>query len=150
MVSDAEIDSAAYHVLRARMRLGLFDDPKKNPYNQIPPSTVGCKEHQELALEAARQCIVLLKNQGNMLPLNPDKIKSIAVVGINAASCEFGEYSGVPINEPVSVLQGIRNRVGNQVEVKYAPGSLLRTAMRLSTNRSSRKDSMQSISIPIT
>ncbi len=121
MVSDAEIDSAAYHVLRARMRLGLFDDPKKNPYNQIPPSTVGCKEHQELALEAARQCIVLLKNQGNMLPLNPDKIKSIAVVGINAASCEFGDYSGVPINEPVSVLQGIRNRVGNQVEVKYAP-----------------------------
>ncbi len=121
MVSEAEIDSAAYHVLRARMRLGLFDDPEKNPYNHISPSVVGSKEHQELALEAARQCIVLLKNENNMLPLNMDKIKSIAVVGINAANCEFGDYSGVPVNEPVSVLQGIQNRVGKNVEVKYAP-----------------------------
>lgn len=62
MVSEAEIDSAAYHVLRARMKLGLFDDPNLNPYNKISPSVVGCEKHSQLALEAARQSIVLLKN----------------------------------------------------------------------------------------
>ncbi len=121
MVSTAEIDTAAYRVLRARMRLGMFDDPGKNPYNQLSPEIVGCKKHHDLALEASRQSIVLLKNEKNMLPLNPKKIKSIAVVGINAANCEFGDYSGTPVNAPVSVLDGIRNRVGKQIKVVHAP-----------------------------
>lgn len=121
MVSEAEIDSAAYRVLRARMHLGLFDDPGLNPYNKISPSVVGCEKHSELALESARQSIVLLKNEKNFLPLNPKKIKSIAVVGINAGNCEFGDYSGTPVNHPVSVLEGIRNRVGDDVEVMYSP-----------------------------
>lgn len=73
MVSTAEIDSAAYHVLRARMRLGMFDDPEKNPYNHLSPEIVGCEKHKELALEAARQSIVLFKNQKNTLPLNAKK-----------------------------------------------------------------------------
>lgn len=121
MVTLAEIDSAAYRVLRGRMRLGLFDDPEKNPYNKISPSVVGCEKHRELALEAARQSLVLLKNDKNILPINTDKIKSIAVVGINADKCEFGDYSGTPVNPPVSVLEGIKARVGDQVEVKHAP-----------------------------
>lgn len=56
-----------------------------------------------------------------LLPLNAKKIKSIAVVGINAANCEFGDYSGTPVNAPVSVLDGIRNRVGNEIKVVHAP-----------------------------
>lgn len=52
MVTEAEIDSAAYHVLRARMKLGLFDDPELNPYNRILPGIVGCEAHKQLALEA--------------------------------------------------------------------------------------------------
>ena len=121
MVSDADIDSAAYRVLRARMKLGLFDHPAGNPYNTIPPSVVGSPEHKELALEAARQSIVLLKNDKNTLPVNTKKIKSIAVVGINAGSCEFGDYSGFPVNRPVSILDGIRARAGNDLKVVYAP-----------------------------
>lgn len=121
MVSLADIDSAAYHVLRARMRLGLFDDPNRNPYNKISPSVVGSKPHKDLALEAARQSMVLLKNDQHILPIDLKKIKSIAVVGINAGNCEFGDYSGVPVGEPVSILQGIRDRVGNRVKVNYAP-----------------------------
>lgn len=120
-VTDAEIDSAAYHILRGRMLLGLFDDPKQNPYNFISPEKVGCKEHQDLALETARQSIVLLKNEKNFLPLNPKKIKSIAVVGLNADRCEFGDYSGTPVNPPVTVLEGIRNHVGNDVKIVHAP-----------------------------
>lgn len=121
MVTEAEIDSAAYHVLRARMKLGLFDDPELNPYNRILPGIVGCEAHKQLALEAARQSLVLLKNQQHFLPLQADKIKSIAVVGINAGNCEFGDYSGTPVNEAVSVLEGIRRRVGDRVKVVYAP-----------------------------
>lgn len=123
MVTDADIDTAAYRVLRARMMLGLFDDPEKNPYNAISPSIVGCEKHRQLALEAARQSLVLLKNEKNFLPLNPKKVKSIAVVGINAGNCEFGDYSGTPVNAPVSVLEGIKNRVGDNVKIVYAPWS---------------------------
>ena len=121
MVSMEDIDRAAYRVLRARMLLGLFDDPELNPYNKLAPSVVGSDRHRELTLEAARQSIVLLKNKGNLLPLNTKKLKSIAVVGINAGSCEFGDYSGAPANEPVSILEGIRRRVGKDVKVSYAP-----------------------------
>jgi beta-glucosidase len=121
MVSKAEIDSAAYHVLRARMKLGLFDDPEKNPYNKLDPSIVGSAEHKSLALEAARESLVLLKNQQNMLPLNRKKIKSIAVVGINAGIAEFGGYSGEPVGEPVSILKGIQDKVGKDIKVEFAP-----------------------------
>lgn len=122
MVSEAEIDSAAYRILRGRMLLGLFDDPSQNPYNKIEPSVIGCKEHQELALETARQSMVLLKNQKNFLPLNRKKIRSIAVVGISAAHCEFGDYSGNPKNTPVSVLDGIKKYAENaNIKVVYAP-----------------------------
>lgn len=121
MVTEAQIDSAAYHILRARMLLGLFDNPEDVPYNHLSPSIVGCQAHQDLALEAARQSIVLLKNSNNTLPLNDRKIKKIAVVGINAANHEYGDYSGTPVRKPVSVLEGIQQRVGDNVQVLYAP-----------------------------
>lgn len=121
MVSQADIDSAAYRVLRARMKLGLFDDPDHNPYSKISPSVIGSEKHKELALESARQSIVLLKNKDKALPLNPKKIKSIAVVGINAGNSEFGDYSGIPANAPISILQGIKDHVGTDVKVVYAP-----------------------------
>lgn len=121
MVSEADIDSAAYRILKARMRLGLFDSGNKNPYTQISPTVIGSQKHQALALDAARECIVLLKNSNHMLPLKRDKVKSIAVVGINANSCEFGDYSGMPVVAPVSILQGIKDKVGNNVKVVYAP-----------------------------
>ena len=121
MVTDADIDSAAYRVLRARMELGLFDSGEQNPYTKISPAVIGSAKHQEVALNAARECIVLLKNQKKMLPLNARKVKSIAVVGINAGSSEFGDYSGLPVIAPISVLQGIKDRVGDDVKVVYAP-----------------------------
>lgn len=121
MVTEADIDSAAYRVLRVRMLLGLFDKPDKNPYTKISPSVIGSEKHKELALEAAHQSIVLLKNEKNTLPINTKKIKSIAVVGINAATPEFGDYSGYPVNAPISVLQGIKDKVGDKVKIVYAP-----------------------------
>jgi beta-glucosidase len=120
LVNEQDITVATYHVLRARFKLGLFDDPSSVKYNQIPPSAVGCEEHRQLALETARQSIVLLKNKG-ILPLNSGKIKSIAVLGINAATSEFGDYSGVPLNSPVSPLEGIIRRAGDRIKVHTLP-----------------------------
>lgn len=131
MASQADIDSAAYRVLRARIRLGLFDDPSLNPYNKISPAIVGSAKHKQLALESARQSIVLLKNENNALPLNVNEVKSIAVVGINAGTSEFGDYSGAPVNAPVSILQGIKNKVGDKVNIVYAPWKSARDGMEI-------------------
>lgn len=117
----SQIDTAVYHVLSARMQLGLFDDPARNPYNKISAAVIGSKAHQELALQAARESIVLLKNENHLLPLSKQQIKSIAVVGINANITEFGSYSGNPVGTAVSVLQGIKNKVGGNIEVLHVP-----------------------------
>lgn len=119
-VTEQEITNAAYRVLEARFKLGMFDDPSLVPYTSISSDVIGCKKHQELALETARQSIVLLKNDG-LLPLNANKIKSVAVLGINAASCEFGDYSGTPLNDPVSPLHGIINEIGDHAKVYTIP-----------------------------
>ncbi len=121
MVTQAQIDTAVYRVMRARMRLGLFDPPSRNPYNYIQPSVVGCAEHQQLAAESARQSLVLLQNDG-ILPLDRNEVKSIALVGPNAARHEYGEYSGVPLNTPVSVLEGLTAALqGTGIALNYAP-----------------------------
>ena len=119
MVTDEDIDTAARRVLTARMRLGIFDSTENNPYAKISPDVIGSEKHQQIALQAAREGIVLLKNNG-ILPLKPGKLKSLAVVGINASTCEFGDYSGVPASEPISVLEGIKRMAGDEVEVRHA------------------------------
>ncbi len=119
MVSEDDINLAAKRLLLSRMKLGLFDSDRNNPYRHIDPSVVGCEKHQALALESARKSIVLLKNENRILPIN-NKIKSIAVVGNNAAHCEFGDYSGTPTVEPVSVLKGIQEIAGKNVKINYA------------------------------
>ena len=120
LVSMEDIDRAAGRVLRSRMRLGLFDPASDNPYSAIKEDVIGCEKHRALALQAARESVVLLKNNG-ILPLEKNSVKKIAVLGINAAKCELGDYSGVPTIQPVSVLDGIRSKVGEGVEVLTAP-----------------------------
>ncbi len=119
MVTDEDIDTAARRILTARMRLGIFDSTDNNPYAKISPDVIGSEKHQQIALQTAREGIVLLKNNG-ILPLKAKKLKSLAVVGINAATCEFGDYSGVPASEPISILEGIKRAVGNEVDVRHA------------------------------
>ncbi len=121
LVSEADIDRAARHVLTARMRLGFFDPPGACPYDTIPPSVIGSEAHRALALQTAREAVVLLKNDRKMLPLRKGKIRSLAVVGINAGTCELGDYSGVPASAPVSILEGIRTLAGKDIRVEYAP-----------------------------
>jgi beta-glucosidase len=116
-----DIDRALERVLSARFRLGEFDPPEIVPYSSIPKDKLDCKEHRDLALEAAQKSIVLLKNNG-ILPLKKDKIKSIAVIGPNAAKTQLGIYSGSP-NVQISPLEGIKEDAASLgINVEYIKG----------------------------
>jgi len=122
LLEEKDLDSALTRVLSARFRLGEFDPPEVVPYSSIPKEKLDCKEHRDLALEAAQKSIVLLKNKG-ILPLQKDKIKSIAVMGPNAARTQLGIYSGSP-NIQVSPLEGIKEKAAALgIKVEYLMGS---------------------------
>jgi beta-glucosidase len=121
MITEQEIDRALGRVLKARFLLGEFDPPEKVPYSRIDASVVDCQKHRDLALQTARESIVLLKNENNFLPLNPDIIKKIAVIGPNGNRCVFGGYSGSPAFR-VTPLEGIRKRAAGQAEVIFEEG----------------------------
>ncbi|MGD0724044.1 MAG: glycoside hydrolase family 3 C-terminal domain-containing protein [Spirochaetia bacterium] len=123
LISEAEIDRAVARLLRARFRLGMFDPPESVSYAKIPYDRVDSKEHRELALEAARASIVLLKNQDAFLPLGKD-LGCIAVIGPNADDREvlLGNYNGFP-SVSVTLLEGIRRAVSAKTRVLYARGS---------------------------
>ncbi|HEY8484314.1 MAG TPA: glycoside hydrolase family 3 N-terminal domain-containing protein [Longimicrobiales bacterium] len=119
VLSEAELDELVAPMLLWKFRLGLFDDPYVDP--EEAARVVGCDANRELALRAARDAITLLKNENGLLPLDPDRITTIAVIGPNAHRVLLGGYSGVP-KHYVTVLDGIRARVGDRVEVLYAEG----------------------------
>ena len=115
------LDDAVYRVMRDRFRLGEFDPPEMVPYSKIPFSIICSPEHRELSLQVAQKAIVLLKNKDRFLPLDKNKIKTIAVIGPHADIFTPGGYSGKAIN-PVTPLQGIRNRAAIGTEILFAAG----------------------------
>jgi beta-glucosidase len=118
-VPEWEVDRAVSRVLAAKFRLGLFENPYVDP--DYAQRITNSPEHRQLALKAAQEAIVLLKNQGNLLPLNLAKLKTIAVIGPNAADVHLGGYSREPAHG-VSLLEGIRERVGTAARVVYSEG----------------------------
>jgi len=123
LIAETEIDRALARLLRARFRLGMFDPAESVPYTKIPYDTVDSKGHRDLAREAARASIVLLKNQDGFLPLSND-LRCIAVIGPNADDREvlLGNYNGFP-SVSVTILEGIRRAVSAKTRVLYARGS---------------------------
>jgi beta-glucosidase len=117
-IAPAVIDSAVAHVLRAKFELGLFEHPYVNPDSAAFWN--GNATHRALALDAARESIVLLKNDRNVLPLKKT-LKSIAVIGVDAAEARFGGYSASGIQK-VSILDGIREKLGKATTVRYVGG----------------------------
>ncbi|UMB54118.1 glycoside hydrolase family 3 C-terminal domain-containing protein [Lutibacter sp. A64] len=121
------IDKATSRILTAKYKLGLFDTEPK----EIDEETVeaGNDEHREFALEMAEKSIIMLKNDNNLLPLDVSKIKSLAVIGPNAHEERpkkgtyklLGGYSGLPPYY-VSVLDGLKKKVGENVKINYAKG----------------------------
>jgi len=123
-VPESEVDRAVARVLAAKFRLGLFDNPYVDP--DYAQRTTNSPEHQKLALKTAQEAIVLLKNEGNLLPLDLKKIKTVAVIGPNAADVHIGGYGREPAHQ-ISILEGIRNRVGSSGTVLYAEGCKITT-----------------------
>src|SRR5262252_3219387 len=118
-VPEALVDRAVSRVLAAKFRLGLFEHPYVDPdyAEKITNST----EHRKLALRAAQESIILLKNEKRLLPLDIAKTKTIAVIGPDAADIHLGGYARDP-GRGVSILQGIRDYVGSRAKVLYAEG----------------------------
>ncbi|MGO9229515.1 MAG: glycoside hydrolase family 3 N-terminal domain-containing protein, partial [Bryobacteraceae bacterium] len=119
VLKERQLDDLVAPMLYWKFQLGLFDDPYVDP--EAADATVGCDAHRQLALQAARQTITLLKNEGNLAPLSLDGIKTIAVIGPNAHRSLLGGYSGIPKHD-VTVLDGIKARVGNRAKVLYSEG----------------------------
>ena len=118
-VSEATLDRAVAHLLRAKFEAGLFENPYVDP--DYAEKFVNNPEHQQLALRAAHEAIILLKNQNNLLPLEKSKYKRIAVIGPNAADLHLGGYSNKP-GRGVSILQAVKDKVGSSSEVLYSEG----------------------------
>ncbi len=123
LVSEKEIDEALYHTLWTRFRLGMFDPPQRVPYTKYTIEDNDTPEHGKVALEVARQSLVLLKNDG-ILPLDRSKYKRIAVIGPNGdcKSMLEGNYHG-SASHPISILDGIKQSAGSGIEVTFALGS---------------------------
>ena len=119
VLKESQLDELVAPMLFWKFKMGLFDDPYVNP--DEAERIVGSEKNRKLALQAARETITLLKNANNLVPLNPGKIKSIAVIGPNADRELLGGYSGRP-KFYTSLLEGIRSKVGDRVQVPYCEG----------------------------
>ncbi len=113
------LDRAVRDILRVKFELGLFENPFVDVENCL--KITNCQEHKILAREAARKAMILLKNDKNTLPLDSTKIKTLAVIGPNAAGIHLGGYSAVPYIG-TSVLEGLKQFAGNRMNVLYAEG----------------------------
>ena len=118
-ISEALLDRAVARNLRAKFMLGLFENPYVDP--ERAARIANSQAHRDLAAEAARRSVILLKNDNNLLPLDQSKLKTIAVIGPNADRAHLGGYSDNP-GRGVGVLQGITDKVGSKIKVTYAPG----------------------------
>jgi len=118
-ISMAELDAAVTRILIAKFRLGLFDDPYVDA--DKAEEIVGNAAKRAVAYKAAQEAMVLLKNDNNFLPLDKNKIKTIALIGPNADKCLLGGYSSKP-RVCISPLQAIKERYGNHIKVLYAEG----------------------------
>jgi len=132
LVSEKEIDEAVRGTLRVMLKLGLLDSNPENPYagigveDTIRPWTK--KEAIDLAREATVKSVVLIKNDGMLLPLKKGAINSIAIIGPSADLVVSDWYAGTP-PYTVSILEGIRNAVGDDITVRYAGSNMADSAI---------------------
>lgn len=124
LVEEETLDRALVRLFTTRMKLGLFDNPEQVPYSKITYKDVNTKKNQELNLKAARESLVLLKNEGNLLPLDKKKLKTIGIIGPNADNRRalVGNYEGTA-SRYVTVLEGIEDYLSNEdIRIFYSEG----------------------------
>ncbi len=118
-ITRADLERSVRRILLKMEEFGLFQS-----FTSYPERYVACKEHTALALESARKGIVLLKNEGNILPLKKEKLKKIAVVGRHAEEAVLGDIASSAVRPPwkISLLEGLKERSGGDIEIRYARG----------------------------
>lgn len=123
LVEEKTIDQAVTRLVTTRMKLGLFDDPNKVPFNLIGYDQVDGEEQKKLNRKASRKSIVLLKNENNILPLDKSRLKTVGVIGPNANNRKalVGNYEGTA-SEYITVLEGIKEYLGESVRVYHSEG----------------------------
>ena len=120
-IKESQIDTAVARILTLKFKAGLFEKPLADTARI--KDRVHTPEHIKLSQKIAEESIILLKNQGNLLPLNISKLKSIAVIGPNANKVQYGDYSFTRDNlSGVNVLEGIKQFAGKSIKVNYAKG----------------------------
>lgn len=126
------LDRAVARVLRAKLLAGLFDNKRPDGNAEAVKKVIRCPEHIALSRKLADESIILLKNDSNLLPLNAAAIKSIAVIGPNAAQVQFGDYSWTKSNQHgINFLQALQSQLAGKLKINYAKGCDL---VGLSTN----------------
>lgn len=118
-LKEKQLDDLVAPMLLWKFKMGLFDDPFVSP--EEAGRAAGCDEHRALARQAARETITLLKNDGGLLPLDPARLRTVAVIGPNANRSLLGGYSGAPRHN-VTVLDGVKARLGDGARVLHAEG----------------------------
>ncbi len=123
LITEETITQACERLFTARMKLGMFDEAEKVPFNTISYEKVDCKEHQALNLEISKKSLVLLKNENNFLPLSKDSFKTVGIIGPNANSRKalVGNYEGTA-SRYVTILEGIQDYLGDSARVLYSEG----------------------------
>lgn len=124
IVSEQDLDKAVRRVLLDKFRIGLFEFPYADV--EKARAVTNSRQHRDLALKAAHESLVLLKNENHLLPLDASKIKTLAVIGPNAADIHLGGYSSEP-RYGISVLEGIKQFAKEKFEVTYAEGCKITT-----------------------
>ncbi len=121
LISEAEIDKAVIRLFTTRMKLGMFDE--NVPFDDISYKAVDSKEMRELNLKIARECLVLLKNENNLLPLDKSKVHTIGIIGPNANNRQalVGNYEGTA-SRYVTTLEGFQDYLGDDVRIFYSEG----------------------------
>jgi beta-glucosidase len=123
LVTEETVNRSLARVLKVAFRLGAFDPPESVPFSKITEAAINSPAHRELALRASRESIVLLSNKNNFLPLNKAVLKTVAVIGPAAKTPEYGNYYNYNNGQTkVDPLTGLKNRLGDGVEIRYAAG----------------------------
>ncbi len=123
LVDEKRLDEAVVNLFTSRMKLGVFDEKGENPYDKIPYKVVDSPKMRRLNEQVAERCVVLLKNDNQILPLQKEKLHTIGVIGPNADNRRalVGNYEGTA-SRYVTVLEGIQDYVGDEVRVLYSEG----------------------------
>ncbi len=118
IITEKDIDVSLKRLFSTRLRLGMFDSKNRVPFSKIDVTYLEKPEHKALALKMARQSIVMLRNENNLLPINKKKVKKIAILGPNADNPEvqLGNYNGFP-TRIITLLDGIKEEVNSNVKI---------------------------------